>query len=59
MIILLLARAAEWIPVVGGWVGWLVLIVTWMFSTGAIILHMRRPVTAPAPAPVMAEIAPG
>lgn len=48
LIVLLLARAAEWIPGFGWLVAWLVLVVSFMFAAGAIILGMRTQPAAPA-----------
>ncbi len=48
LIILLLARGAEWIPVLGWFAAWLVLVVSFMFAVGAIILGLRTPPVAPA-----------
>jgi cytoskeletal protein CcmA (bactofilin family) len=53
LIVLLLAQAAEWIPNVGWLVAWLVLVVSFMFAAGAIILGLHTPPAAPAaPQPV-------
>ncbi len=41
-IILLVARAAGWIPIVGGWLGWLVLLCSWVLAVGAIITFYRQ-----------------
>ena len=45
LIILLLARGAEWIPGFGWFVSWLVLLVSFMYAAGAIILGLRTPPT--------------
>ena len=41
-IILLVAWAAGWIPIVGGWLGWLVLLCSWVLAAGAIITFYRQ-----------------
>jgi hypothetical protein len=41
-IILLVARAVRWIPIVGGWIGWLVLMCSWVLAVGAIITFYRQ-----------------
>ena len=51
LIVLLLARAAEWIPGFGWFAAWLVLVVSFMFAAGAVILGLRTARAAP-PTPV-------
>jgi cytoskeletal protein CcmA (bactofilin family) len=42
LIIVLAARAAEWIPFVGGFLGWLIMVGSFGFTAGAILLARRQ-----------------
>ena len=44
LIIVLAARAAEWIPFVGGFLGWLIMLGSFGFTAGAILLARRQAV---------------
>ena len=40
--ILLVARVAGWIPLVGGWISWLVLMSSFVLAVGAVITFYRQ-----------------
>lgn len=46
LIIVLAARAAEWIPFVGGFLGWLIMVGSFGFTVGAILLARRQAMAA-------------
>jgi cytoskeletal protein CcmA (bactofilin family) len=41
-VILIVARAAEWVPLVGGLIGWLILLASFAFGVGAMIVYYRQ-----------------
>ncbi len=50
LIIVLAARAAEWVPFVGGFLGWLIMLGSFGFTVGAILLARGARVAGPSEA---------
>ncbi len=52
LIVLLVIRAVEWLPVAGGVIAWLLLLLSFAYAVGGMLLALRSPqVTEAAPAP--------
>ena len=43
LIVLLVIRAVEWLPVAGGFIAWLLLLLSFAYAVGAMILALRTP----------------
>jgi len=50
LLVLLLVRVAEWIPVVGGFMAWLLLLLSFSYAGGAIVLALRARASTGEPA---------
>ncbi|MCB0054093.1 MAG: hypothetical protein KDE24_31620, partial [Caldilinea sp.] len=53
LLVVLVIRIAEWIPFAGGFIAWLLLLLSFAFAGGAIVLALRpgTPDVEPAAAP--------